>query len=75
LSMLGFSMERSAIVVLAYRGFSFWMPLLVGVGALRWVRGLGRRSAQLEDDLRPAVAHEAGGEAQPLLLERPTSRR
>ena len=25
-------------VVLAYRGFSFWAPLLAGLGAMRWVR-------------------------------------
>ena len=41
-TMVGFPMGRAAIVVLAYRGFSFWTPLMVGLGALRWVRGLGR---------------------------------
>jgi glycosyltransferase 2 family protein len=36
-TMFGVSMGRAAVVVLAYRGFSFWAPLLVGLGALRWV--------------------------------------
>ena len=39
-SMVGVPMGRAAVVVLAYRGFSFWAPLLVGLGALRWVRGV-----------------------------------
>jgi glycosyltransferase 2 family protein len=47
-SMVGLPMAQSAVVVLAYRGFSFWAPLLVGLGALRWVRGLGRPPAQAE---------------------------
>jgi glycosyltransferase 2 family protein len=41
-TMFGVSMGRAAVVVLAYRGFSFWAPLLVGLGALRWVHGVGR---------------------------------
>jgi len=45
-TMVGLPMGRAAIVVLAYRGFSFWTPLLVGLGALRWVRGLGRPYVQ-----------------------------
>jgi len=45
-TMVGLPMGRAAIVVLAYRGFSFWTPLLVGLGALRWVRGLGRPTIQ-----------------------------
>jgi uncharacterized protein (TIRG00374 family) len=40
-SMVGLPMGRAAIVVLAYRGFTLWAPLLVGVFALRWVRVLG----------------------------------
>ena len=36
-TMVGLPMGRAAVVVLAYRGFSFWAPLLVGLGALRWV--------------------------------------
>jgi uncharacterized protein (TIRG00374 family) len=38
-TMAGVPMGRAAIVVLAYRGFCFWMPLLVGLVALRWIRG------------------------------------
>jgi uncharacterized protein (TIRG00374 family) len=37
-TMVGVPMGRAAIVVLAYRGFSFWAPLLAGLGAMRWVR-------------------------------------
>ncbi len=33
---LGVPLERAAIVVLAYRGLSFWLPLCVGFIALRW---------------------------------------
>jgi glycosyltransferase 2 family protein len=45
-TMVGLPMGRAAVVVLAYRGFSFWAPLLVGLGAVRWVRGLGRPAAR-----------------------------
>jgi uncharacterized protein (TIRG00374 family) len=37
-AMVGVPMARAGVVILAYRGFSFWTPLLVGLGALRWVR-------------------------------------
>ncbi|MCA1648613.1 MAG: lysylphosphatidylglycerol synthase domain-containing protein, partial [Chloroflexi bacterium] len=46
-AMVGLPMGRAAVVVLAYRGFSFWAPLLVGLAALRWVRGIGRPAAVL----------------------------
>ncbi len=39
---LGVPTARATIAVLAYRGLSFWLPLLTGFVALRWVRGLGR---------------------------------
>lgn len=39
---LGVPTARAAIAILAYRGISFWFPLLTGFIALRWVRGLGR---------------------------------
>ena len=39
---LGVPVARATIAVLAYRGISFWFPLLSGFIALRWVRGLGR---------------------------------
>jgi uncharacterized protein (TIRG00374 family) len=58
-TMVGLPMGRAAIVVLAYRGFSFWTPLLVGLAALRWVRGLGRPSARAANDAQPAAFREA----------------
>jgi uncharacterized protein (TIRG00374 family) len=58
LTMVGLPMGRAAIVVLAYRGFSFWTPLLVGLAALRWVRGLGRPSAGAANDAPPAALRE-----------------
>jgi uncharacterized protein (TIRG00374 family) len=45
---LGLPMERAAVVMLAYRGLSFWLPLLAGFVALRWVRGLGKPTANVE---------------------------
>jgi glycosyltransferase 2 family protein len=57
-TMVGLSMGRAAIVVLAYRGFSFWAPLLVGLGALRWVRGLGRPPAGGTGDAEPAGSRD-----------------
>ncbi len=59
LAMVGLPMGRAAVVVLAYRGFSFWMPLLVGLVALRWVRGLGRPSARTGCDAQPVTFREA----------------
>lgn len=32
----GVPLERAAVVVLVYRGLSFWLPLLTGFLALRW---------------------------------------
>jgi uncharacterized protein (TIRG00374 family) len=54
-TMVGVPMGRAAIVVLAYRGFSFWTPLLVGLGALRWVRGIGRPSVRPGQNGPPAA--------------------
>ena len=61
-TMGGLAMGRATVVVLAYRGFSFWAPLLVGVLALRWVRGLGRPSAPDADDPQPAVGRDAASQ-------------
>jgi uncharacterized protein (TIRG00374 family) len=33
---LGVSLERAAVVVLVYRGLSFWLPLCIGLLAMRW---------------------------------------
>jgi glycosyltransferase 2 family protein len=68
-TMVGLPMGRAAIVVLAYRGFCFWTPLLVGLGALRWVRGLGRPSAQAGHDERPVAAQEAAPEEKRWVLD------
>ena len=37
---LGVPLERAAVVVLVYRGLSFWLPLVIGFGALRWTPAL-----------------------------------
>jgi glycosyltransferase 2 family protein len=68
-TMVGLPVGRAAVVVLAYRGFSFWTPLLVGLAALRWVRGLGRPSAQADHDVQPDVAHEAVAEEKRVVLD------
>jgi uncharacterized protein (TIRG00374 family) len=68
-TMFGLPMGRAAVVVLAYRGFSFWTPLLVGLGALRWVRGLGRPSFRAGHDGRPAAAQETAGEKKGWVLD------
>ncbi len=39
---LGLPMMRAAVVMLAYRGLSFWLPLVAGFAALRWVHGVGK---------------------------------
>ena len=39
----GVPLGHAAIVVLAYRGLSFWLPLLVGFLALRWTPALRAR--------------------------------
>ena len=68
-TMVGLPMGRAAVVVLAYRGFSFWTPLLVGVGALRWVRGLGRPAARAANAAPPAGFGEAAAEEERWILE------
>jgi uncharacterized protein (TIRG00374 family) len=68
-TMVGLSMGRAAVVILAYRGFSFWAPLLVGVAALRWVRGLGRSGLRAARDERPpATPHPATPEEERSVL-------
>jgi uncharacterized membrane protein YbhN (UPF0104 family) len=61
-TMFGVSMGRAAVVVLAYRGFSFWAPLLVGLGALRWVHGIGRRSVRSDRIQQSAIAGQGAAE-------------
>lgn len=61
-TMFGVSMGRAAVVVLAYRGFSFWVPLLVGLGALRWVHGIGRRSIRADRNQQPAIVGQGARE-------------
>ncbi len=38
LGSLGVSLSDATVVTLAYRGFSFWLPLLVGMITFRWVQ-------------------------------------
>lgn len=45
---LGLPMGRATVVMLAYRGFSFWLPLLAGFVALRWVHGVGKPAVNVE---------------------------
>jgi uncharacterized protein (TIRG00374 family) len=44
----GLPAGRVAVIVLVYRGLSFWLPLLVGFAAVRWVHGLGKPIAEKE---------------------------
>lgn len=37
LASLRVALEDAAVVVLAYRGITFWLPLLVGIGAFRFL--------------------------------------
>ena len=51
---LGVPLQRAAVVVLAYRGLSFWLPLLTGFVALRWtprLQGLPRTRVKTHDSL------------------------
>lgn len=48
-AMLGVQMGRATVVMLAYRVMSFWLPLLVGFAALRFVRGMGKSVAATPD--------------------------
>ena len=50
---LGVPLERAAVVVLAYRGLSFWLPLAFGFGALRWVNNLHREGAKQHKNQSP----------------------
>ncbi len=68
-TMVGVPMGRAAIVVLAYRGFTFWTPLLVGLGALRWVRGLGRPYARAALDEQPTAGRDDADEEKRWVLD------
>jgi uncharacterized membrane protein YbhN (UPF0104 family) len=61
-TMFGLPMGRAAVVVLAYRAFSFWAPLLVGLGAFRWVRGIGRPSIRANREPYPGVVRQSATE-------------
>ncbi|MBE0699479.1 MAG: flippase-like domain-containing protein, partial [Anaerolineaceae bacterium] len=37
LRTLGIALEDATVVTLAYRGFSFWLPLLVGMVTIRLI--------------------------------------
>jgi uncharacterized protein (TIRG00374 family) len=47
LTTLGVTIEDAAVVTLAYRGFSFWLPLLVGMITFRLVSRGGFSTADL----------------------------
>jgi uncharacterized protein (TIRG00374 family) len=53
---LGVPMGQATVVVLVYRGFTFWLPLIVGFAALGRVRGLGRSTR----GTRPEVSRTSG---------------
>ena len=36
LTELGVPAENAAVITLAYRGISFWLPFVLGFAALRW---------------------------------------
>jgi glycosyltransferase 2 family protein len=49
--------SAAAIVTLAYRGFTFWIPLLVGMVAFRILEGMNHVVQRIDDeflDLRPS---------------------
>ncbi|RPI35250.1 MAG: UPF0104 family protein [Chloroflexota bacterium] len=39
LSSMYIPLGAAAVITIAYRGFSFWMPLLMGIAAFRWLGG------------------------------------
>jgi hypothetical protein len=41
LTTLGVPFGMAAVIALAYRGVTFWLPLLVGIGSMRWVSSAG----------------------------------
>lgn len=50
LSSMFIPFSIAAIVTLAYRGFTFWIPLLVGMVSLRILKGQNHVRAKLEGD-------------------------
>jgi len=55
----GLPVGRVAVVVLVYRGVSFWLPLLVGFAAVRWVHGLGKPIAEVKSKTEEFVSDMA----------------
>ena len=56
----GHPLTLALSVVLCYRAFMYWIPLLVGGVLMRASRGPAVESAQVEQDMRPAQAGGAG---------------
>ncbi len=50
----GYPLTLALSVVLCYRAFMYWIPLLVGGVLMRASRGSAAESAQVEQDMRPA---------------------
>lgn len=50
LRSLNVPLEAAAVVALAYRGFSFWLPMLVGMITFRWMGVLGKLDTALDSD-------------------------
>lgn len=40
------TLHQATVVMLAYRGITFWLPFVLGFGALRWVNRIGGAEAQ-----------------------------
>jgi uncharacterized membrane protein YbhN (UPF0104 family) len=57
LRSLGLAMEDAAVVTLVYRGFSFWMPLLVGMVTIRLLNR-GKTAVDTLSEIPPAIALE-----------------
>ncbi len=65
LNSLGVALSDATVVTLSYRGFSFWMPLLVGMVTLRLLnraqqpvlpRTVGETAAAVPEGIDPALA-------------------
>lgn len=55
LRSLGIALEDATVVTLVYRGFSFWLPMLVGMVTIRLLNK-GKTAADTLSDLPPTVA-------------------
>jgi glycosyltransferase 2 family protein len=58
LRALGLALEDATVVTLAYRGFSFWVPLLVGMVTIRLVSHGKPILAAIQEETAPAALQE-----------------